>query len=84
MKIFKIKWAIYPELCLYTSIKCKILLIVFRVFFNFTVLSKISLLLIELDATHDSRFLTSVTDVSGREPKYPPYTRVWVCADGLG
>lgn len=33
MMIFKIKWAIYPEFCLYTNIKCKVLLIRFSFFF---------------------------------------------------
>lgn len=67
------------------SIKYKVLLIVGVFFFlYFAVLSKISLLLIELDATHDSGFLTPVTGVPGREPKYPPYANAWICADGLG
>lgn len=33
MMIFKIKWAIYPEFCLNTSMKCKVLLICFSFFF---------------------------------------------------
>lgn len=64
------------------SIKCKLLLIHFIFSLTYS-LSKISLLLIEFDTTHDSGFLTSTTEVLGRYPKYSPYACTWIYTDGL-
>lgn len=53
------------------GIKCKLLLINF-IFSLIYSLSKISLLLTELDTTHDSGYLTSAAEVPGRYPMPVP------------